>query len=176
MGTLTQNANCRRGPGTIYDVVTSLQQGQVVQVDGQSAGEPRWWWIVLPEGAGHCWVSSSTMEVEGPLDQVPVIAAPPTPTPVPQPVLPEPPQQLHIAGEVCNAQVYQVSLGWLDAAGNEQGYRVFRDGQLIATLGANATGYTDTPPNLSGHTYAVEAFNAAGASSRPSVQEDGCVY
>jgi hypothetical protein len=67
-------------------------------------------------------------------------------------------------------------VGWNDTATNESGYRVYRDGNLIATLGANATGYTDSPPYGGPYTYGVEAFNAAGASSRPTVVESGCIY
>jgi len=46
----------------------------------------------------------------------------------------------------------------------------------IATLGPNSTGYTDAPPYGGPYTYAVESFNGAGPSSRPTVQESGCIY
>ncbi|NIS81783.1 MAG: hypothetical protein GTO14_16600 [Anaerolineales bacterium] len=88
---------------------------------------------------------------------------------------PAAPGQLAITNQVCNAQEYQVTMGWVDVA-NEDGYRVFRDGQLLATLGKNATSYTDDPPGSGPYTYSVEAFNTAGASERPSVQEGGCLY
>jgi CSLREA domain-containing protein len=78
---LLQNANCRRGQGTVYDVVTSILQGQTVLIDGRNAEGT--WWRVLPEGLlAGCWVSGSTVEVMGDVSGVPLIAAGPTPTPV----------------------------------------------------------------------------------------------
>ena len=60
-------------------------------------------------------------------------------------------------------------------ADNETGFRVYRDGALIATLGANVASYMDSaPPRGAVHTYGVEAYNSAGASSRPTLREAGC--
>ncbi|NIS81777.1 MAG: hypothetical protein GTO14_16570, partial [Anaerolineales bacterium] len=89
---------------------------------------------------------------------------------------PAAPTKLAITERVCSDTAYIVILGWKDNAGNEDGYRVYRDAQLIATLGKNATSYTDNPPGSGPYTYNVEAFNGAGASSRPSVLEEGCLY
>jgi RNA polymerase sigma-70 factor (ECF subfamily) len=60
-GEFTQNANCREGPGTAYNVVTSLLQGQTVSIAGRNEGST-WWWIALPNG-GHCWVSGVSVDV-----------------------------------------------------------------------------------------------------------------
>lgn len=80
-----QNANCRRGPGRVYDVVTSLLAGQEVLIEGRSApGLAPWWWILLPESRAHCWVSDVTVEKSGPVEDLPIIAALPTPTPTPE--------------------------------------------------------------------------------------------
>jgi len=80
MATFLTNANCRRGPGTVYDVVTSLQQGQSVPIDGRNTQAT--WWRALPQGLlTGCWVSASTVEVMGDVSAVPLIAAGPTPTP-----------------------------------------------------------------------------------------------
>ncbi len=89
---------------------------------------------------------------------------------------PQAPGQLGIGNRVCNDQAYTVTLSWIDVADNEDGYRVYRNGNLIATLGANETGYTDNPPYGGPYTYGAEAFNEAGASARPTVQEAGCIY
>jgi hypothetical protein len=90
-------------------------------------------------------------------------------------VPPKAPAQLNIVNQVCTGQTYTVTLGWIDAADNEDGYRVYRDGALIATLGPNTKGFTDNPPYGGPYTYGVEAFNSAGSSSRPTVQEGGCI-
>ncbi len=165
-----QTGNCRRGPGTIYDVVTSYTEGEQTEPEGRNA-DSSWWWLLM-SGGGHCWASGSVLELRGPYAELPIIAAPPTPALQP----PAAPAQLGVANQVCTDQAYSVTLQWMDAASNETGYRVYRDGNVIATLGPDTTGYTDAPPYGGPYTYGVESFNAAGASARPTVQEGGCLY
>ncbi len=74
------NSNCRFGPGTVYDVVGFLLEGQSAPIDGRNAAWT-WWWIERVDGSGHCWVWDGLVTVEGDTSAVPVIAAPPTPTP-----------------------------------------------------------------------------------------------
>jgi CSLREA domain-containing protein len=188
LASFTKNANCRRGPSTAYGIVTSLLEGQDVMLEGRNA-DNSWWWVLIPESTAHCWVSDTVVEVSGVVAELPLIAAPPlptdTPTPTPKPPKPKPttpqpsppaaPAQLTITKRVCTDTEYSVTLGWMDIANNEDGYRVFRDGQLIATLAKNATGYKDNPSGSGPYTYGVEAFNAAGSSQRPAVYEDGCL-
>lgn len=73
---------------------------------------------------------------------------------------------LSIVGATGTA-VVQLSFSWLDNAGTETGYRVYRvlgDGslELAATLAANATTFTEIAGNYTSYTYAVQAFNTAG--------------
>lgn len=89
---------------------------------------------------------------------------------------PSAPAGLSISNKVCSSPDYIVTLGWSDQASNEEGYRVYRDGGVIATLSANATSYSDEPPGSGPYTYGVEAFNDAGSSSRPTVNEAGCIF
>jgi len=91
-------------------------------------------------------------------------------------ILPEPPEApARLSYErVCNTKIYQITLSWLDRADNETGYRVYRDGVLIATLSANANSYVDNPPFGGPYTYAVEAFNEGGASPQVTVQPNAC--
>ncbi len=155
-GEFTQNANCREGPGTAYSVVTSLLQGQTVPIDGRN--EPNtWWWIVLPNGA-HCWVSGVTVDVAGPVDDVPVV-----------PTVPPPPSDLNAVAS-CTSSNYAVSLTWVDAAENETGYYVYRDGNRVAALGPNFASYSENFVGRGSHTYGVEAFNSVGASDRVTVE------
>ena len=63
--------------------------------------------------------------------------------------------------------VMQLSLSWVDNATTETGYRVYRvlaDGslELAATLAANATTFSEPVSSYTSHTYAVQAFDAAG--------------
>ncbi|NIM94582.1 MAG: hypothetical protein GTO18_12855 [Anaerolineales bacterium] len=101
---------------------------------------------------------------------------PSLPTLTPKPSIPAAPSKLAVVNRVCEGQEYSVTLGWIDNANNEQGYRVYRGKELIATLKPNATGYNDKPPGSGPYTFGVEAYNAAGKSGRPTVYEEGCLY
>jgi hypothetical protein len=70
--------------------------------------------------------------------------------------------------------MFQLTLQWVDAADNETGYRVYRDGVLLATLSANSTSYTDSPPLGGPYEYAVETISADAASAQVSVQSQAC--
>lgn len=89
---------------------------------------------------------------------------------------PAAPTNFQVTGNQCSDQSYQVFLSWNDASDNEEGFRLYREGQLIATLGAGAESYTDEPPYGGPYTYELEAFNASGSSNRVSAEEKGCIY
>ena len=58
-----------------------------------------------------------------------------------------------------------VNLSWTDTSANENGFNIYRDGTLLATVGEDVTAYEDT--NLQASTtyqYAVSAKNTAGES------------
>ena len=71
------DANCRGGPGTVYDIVSWLPSGTTVEIAGKDS-TGTWWYV---EHDPPCWVSSITGRAEGDLSGVPLRAAPPTPTP-----------------------------------------------------------------------------------------------
>jgi len=167
-----KNAFCRKGPDTIYDTVTGYEPGAEVDLVGRSDPSLPLWWLGEDRALGfQCWFADSTVETFGPVDQLPIVQAPPTPVPIPPP---DAPARLRIADWMCNEKRYALTLTWIDQADNEEGYRVYRDGTLIATLAANTTSFTEEPPSGAPHTYGVEAFNATGASQRPTVQDQGC--
>jgi CSLREA domain-containing protein len=167
MARFISNAFCRKGPGTEYGTAAGYELGQETELIGRSdPGRPPWWFTVL-----RCWVSDSTVETSGPVNELPIIPAPPTPVPVPPP---NAPGRLRVVNWVCNTKQYSLNLEWIDMAENESGYRVYRDGQLIATLSAGVTSYADTPPRGAAHTYGVEAFNDSGVSDRLTVSDQGC--
>ncbi len=70
-------ANCRTGPGTNYDKIASFAQGTYTPLVGRSADST--WWLVKA-GSINCWISGTTGHTTGPLDNIPVVQAPPTPT------------------------------------------------------------------------------------------------
>lgn len=79
MFTAEQDSFCRRGPGQIYDVRTSINLGDTVNIFGKSS--PAWgdWWYVEVLGL-KCWVWSSLGKTSGDLSGVQIVQAPPTPT------------------------------------------------------------------------------------------------
>lgn len=87
---------------------------------------------------------------------------------------PATPAQFSIGGRICDQVLYRVTLTWIDMAGNETGFHIYRDGQLLDTLGPDIQSYSDDPPRNVPHIYGIEAFNPAGVSSRPSLQEGIC--
>jgi hypothetical protein len=54
-----------------------------------------------------------------------------------------------------------MNLAWTDRSSSEESYKVYRDGQVIATLAPNSTSYVDVAYVATGKTlsYSVEAFN-----------------
>jgi hypothetical protein len=100
----------------------------------------------------------------------------PAPTETPKPAPPANPNGFNVNTNVCSANTYNVHLTWNDNANNEIGYRVYRDGQLIDTLGPNSTKYDDQPPYSGPHTYQIEAFNNDGSTFTNMKDDQGCVY
>lgn len=70
-------ANCRTGPGTNYDKIASFAQGAYLPLIGRNAD--RSWWKISTGGT-NCWISATTGHTSGPLDNIPEVQAPPTPT------------------------------------------------------------------------------------------------
>ena len=54
-----------------------------------------------------------------------------------------------------------MNLSWSDRTNSEEGYNVYRDMKVIATLAPNSTSYVDIAFVATGKTlsYSVEAFN-----------------
>ncbi len=170
--TVTSATNCRTGPGTEYDLLYTLQPGQVAQIIGKDS--PDNYWIINFPGGIACWLWGQYAVVSGNIAALPEYPPPPTPTPS----LPAAPSGLKIHRD-CTLIPMQlkyridVQLSWQDNATNELGYYVFRNGNLLATLGANETSYSDTAaqgtavgPGTPGIEYAVQAFNDAGKSKK----------
>ncbi len=173
------SANCRYGPGTVYAVYLALPEGTKASLIGRNANST--WLQIKPDNEPKCWVSASAMESVGTISNLPVIPAPPTPTPTITATptvsvqIPSAPQQLYFENLACNGQIYSLTLRWLDTSSNETGFRVYRDGALLATLGVNSTSHADAPPYGGPYTYSVEAFNTAGSSGQTSIIQAGCI-
>lgn len=71
--TFIKDANCRNGPGTDYDVVTSYFKGQTLQIVGRNPDfNNTWWYVDMPTG-GKCWVSLATGQANGDFDDIPIV-------------------------------------------------------------------------------------------------------
>jgi uncharacterized protein YgiM (DUF1202 family) len=85
MATAIQNANCRAGPGLLYDVLTSVLRGVEIPVVGRNQ-QGTWLAVQAPGLVAHCWIWGESLDVAGDLEAAPLLAAPPLPTPSPTPV------------------------------------------------------------------------------------------
>jgi hypothetical protein len=81
--TANQDANCRTGPGPVYEVVSALPTGQSSLILGQNNAAS--WLLIERQGSsgGSCWVWSDLVSTTGDLSLVSIVAAPPTPTHTP---------------------------------------------------------------------------------------------
>lgn len=165
--TFTGNTNCRMGPGGDYPVVEVLQSGWTVSVTGRY--QEHYWVVQAPDGK-TCWAVDDFAQPEGSVFLVATVTPPPTPTPKP----PVQPIGLHYY-YVCQADgSVSVQLTWQDRATNEEGYRIYRDGNLIISLPANATEYDDALPYEGTYVYGIASFNVAGEAKTSMTADIAC--
>jgi hypothetical protein len=191
--------NCRSGPAIYYDFLGDATPGDVMEIVGRAPTGFPYVVVVNPDAPGNCWLWLEYATISGDISGLPVFPVPPTPTPAatntptrtPTPTLtptqpaPQAPTGFG-GGKTCFPHFHAgfpspdihdhleiVSMSWNDNSNNETGFRIYRDGSLIATLAANTTNTLDNPPDPSNlsepdYLYEVEAYNAAGASARDS--------
>jgi hypothetical protein len=166
--------NCRTGPSIAYDHLWTMQPGQFAEVVGKHT--PSGYWIIKYP-SGQCWLWGQYATVVGNIGALPEYPQPPTPTPS----KPAAPTNVHATASCSPIPAtltfaVHVTMTWTDEATNEEGYRIFRNGALLATLGANVTSFEDDTtlpvapavfPPVAGPkiTYGIEAFNGAGKSA-----------
>jgi SH3-like domain-containing protein len=157
--TMKGDSNCRSGPGQQYKVLTVLRAGTKVEALGRSSANN--YWVVKNPNGGECWVTNEFATTSGSIHSLPTVQAPPTPTVS----LPAAPRGLRYDFACSFGAGTTVNLYWQDAAIDEQGYRLYRDGALLAELPANSAFYSDTVFITNGSAlYRVDAFNATGGA------------
>jgi parallel beta-helix repeat protein len=84
-----EDANCRLGPSTQFNVATHLTQGQVVPITGRLT-QGGWWQVQPPDLQVPCWIAEGIVDTYGGLNALPDVTppAPPTLTPTDEPVSP----------------------------------------------------------------------------------------
>jgi uncharacterized protein YraI len=157
---------CRAGPGDLYDLIVNLQAGEMVEI----VGKAEMFWIVKSTVGAECWVSYEQVNIEGEVAALPVVVPPPTPIPT----LPAPPAHVKLIKQTCSVDyssrpamyVNEFHLTWKDMSNNEDGFRVYRDGDLVAEISANKTDVIDVVirRNKRVYMYYVNAYNEVGES------------
>jgi len=157
------NVNCREGPGKDYKVVTVIRTGQNAEVVGKLEN---FWVVKNPNGGGNCWIAGDLAVASGSTWALSTMTAPALPTRKP----PNPPtwsKYNYNCVYAAGGSTLTMEMRWTDQANNETGYKVYRDGQLIATLAADTNTYTDIAFLESGKSfnYYIEAFSDSSQAS-----------
>lgn len=164
--TLMQQADCRAGPGQNYESLFIYPANVSLEILGRYNAE-NYWLVKPPESSRRqCWISGAYGQASGNLEETPNVTPPPPP-PAQQP-LHAPSFQSWNYTCAYNGSGYNivVALTWSDKSNNETGFRVLRNGGLVADLPANSTAYTDSTTTYAGQTfvYRIEAYNSAGTA------------
>jgi hypothetical protein len=169
MLSVTENTNCRSGPGESYKILTTLRAGVSVEILGKHPTD-NYWVVRLPELLEPCWLWGEYATATGSYQAAPEMTPPSTSTPQSA----GQPSNLRYTYECAfngvNSDV-TVTLKWNDNSGNETAYRIYRDGVLVAELVANSTTYSETTTADAAQTltYGVAAYNTAGESDRAAI-------
>jgi hypothetical protein len=179
MVSVSSATNCRTGDSAAFDLLYTLKVGDKAEVVGKNTASG--YWIIKYPG-GQCWLWGQYATVTGDISGLPEFPAPATPTPSELAA----PSNFHAtsscspSGAIFTRNIH-VNLTWTDNAPNEEGYRIYRGGNLLATLAADSTSYSDdttilfivqigtpnptpqTPPSIK---YVIEAFNGNGSSKQ----------
>jgi len=77
--TVVENTNCRKGPGKVYDYVSTIKAGQQVQAVGRSP-DNQYYYVQNINGNGYCWLWVQYSTLTGNTGILPVFTPAPTPT------------------------------------------------------------------------------------------------
>ena len=166
---VTDNTNCRSGPGQSFDIETTLVTGTSAEIIGKHPTDN--YWVVKPEGMNEpCWLWGEYVTVTGSYWVVPEMTLSPTASTqsAAQPIYLL--YEFNCSLNAVNSDI-AVFLSWNDEADAELGYRVYRDNTLVADLPANSTVYAETIAADATQTisYSVSAYNADGELGRDTV-------
>ncbi|MBK8780352.1 MAG: SH3 domain-containing protein [Anaerolineales bacterium] len=164
--TLTKNSNCRKGPSTFYSIVDQIVSGKVFQVTGRDA-ESTWWQVVNATGR-ECWIFNENADENTDFSGVEVKEGG---------LLPNPPGGFYITNQSCQPgnKKFTVAMKWISGGPGEIGFRIYRDGELIAEVKASKFTHQDNFAPLNRNlSYEIEALNENGASQRAAQLVPAC--
>jgi len=160
--TVDSNTNCREGPGEAYAIVIVLVPGTNYQMIARTADNK--YWVVIEIGKSNtCWVLAEMSNAHGNVNLLPVIT-PSAPTssvgPLQAPTLKQWEYKCLYKGIPGNILI---SIEWIDRSNSETGFRIYRNGVVIADFPANTTSYVDVfAGGTASYTYRVSAYNSIG--------------
>jgi hypothetical protein len=161
---INDNTQCRTGASSNFQAVAALSAGVTVELIGKDTSQSAWL-IKVPNNAGICWVLAGDGSPSGDYESLPEVT--------PQPSTQKPPGNPAFVGwpwfcTYSNGVMYKatVNLSWIDPANDANGFRVYRQGTLIADLPAKTTSIIDTVEVVTGTdlSYGIAAYNDAGIS------------
>ena len=146
-------------------MIATFNKGVTVDMIAKDTADG-YWLVKDPASADICWVQAQDATPGGSFDSLPEV----TPQATANASVPNRPGSLFFNYK-CDSTSTTTTLTWADNADNENGYHVFRLGNLIADLPANSTAYTDTASISPGIqlTFSVEAYNDSGASAQRTI-------
>lgn len=78
---ISQNTNCRYGPGSVYDLLHTYLSGQEALLLGKNAAEDFYYTEDGNGAAPDCWLWAKYATPVGDISLLPIFTPPPTPTP-----------------------------------------------------------------------------------------------
>jgi len=154
---------CRAGIGADADVIATFGANTDVDLIARDSADG-YWLVKDPASGSSCWVSAQNATPSGGFTQLPEIT-PQVPAASNAPAAPAWAAVSNAWQYNCVPGLMTVSLQWTDRADNEQGYRVYRNGELLIELPAGSTSYSDQVNTAGGtFSYTVSAYNAVGES------------
>jgi len=171
MLTVQESTNCRTGPGEAYEIIFTYLSGTKLEIVGRY--EPGDFWLVKSNESptGTCWLWGEYVELTGSYWTVASVA-PPTSTSANGSS-----QKLFVENwqYSCSDGTLTFTLSWIDRATDENGYRIFRNGEPLVELPADSTTYTDSLNLPAGESveYYLQVFGPSGTVNS-SVMNAGC--
>jgi hypothetical protein len=172
MVSVSEDTNCRTGPGKVYDYLGALMTGEKAEVVGKNT--PSNYWIIKnPDRNGTCWLWGRYATVVGNTANLQEYAAPPTPTPS----IPSAPSNFTLLQKDNIISVPPQCAGdftitWKDTSENEGGFNLYKDGVQIASYESSAgTSQLTVSVRISTQDsvpfeLGITAFNGTGESAR----------
>lgn len=155
----TDGAKCKSGPGADFQVIATFTVGTTADLIAKDTADG-YWLVKDPTSGSSCWLQVQDATPAGSFDRLPEV----TPQPVAQ-TAPNRPSKGNW-NYSCDSTSLTTLLGWNPPAGSVNGYRVYREGTMIADLGSSTTSYKETIAFNYGSSisYGVAAYNDAGTS------------